>query len=260
MSDHESTPTPSETCPGCACSGELAVDKALARAVVWRFLSLGFAPPARGLLRALAEDQEREALAAALALLELPPFPLEGPSDLAGPFEELFGHTVRARVCPYETEYGDGQVFLQAQELADLFGWYAAFGLERRPDLRERADHIAMECEFAGFLSHKEAYAVESGDCEQPARVRQAYRRFLRDHLARFGTVVATHLEREDPEGFYGRLGGLLGSVLASECRRIDVQPGPSVLPLRTDELDMVPAACGTEQDCSECDPPRRGD
>jgi len=228
-------PTPSE------------VDDALARAVLWRFLSLGFASPSVELRRALTSGAERRSLDAALERVGLPPFRHDGEIDLEGPFGELFGHTLRGKVCPYETEYGSAQVFQQAQELADLQGWYAAFGLERRPDVRERADHIGVESEFIGFLARKEAYTLESGDDGQLEAVRQAYRSFLRDHLGRFGMAVATGLERWGGGGFYGRLASLCRALLAVECRRLGVRPGPRTLPLCPDLPDSAPAACGGE-------------
>jgi TorA maturation chaperone TorD len=220
----------------------------LARAVVWRFVSLGFAPPSAALRRALEDESERLGLEIALDRLGLPPFRCEPPPDLEDVFGGIFGHTLRSGPCPYETEYGGAHVFQQAQELADLQGWYAAFGLERRSDGRERVDHIGCECEFVGFLATKEAYLLERRDDEQLERVRQAYRRFLRDHLGRFGTAVTTRLEKLGSPGFYGDLATLCRTFLASECRRVGVRPGPRALPLRPEEPD-VPAACGASDD-----------
>ena len=228
-----------------------AADQALARAVVWRFLALGFAPPSDELRHALTDDERRLGLSAALCHLGLAPFEYDDPIDLDSQFGELFGHTLRGGVCPYETEYVAGPIFQQAHELADLQGWYAAFGLQRRPDSPERGDHIGVECEFAGFLAMKEAVTLDSGDTEQRDRVRQAYRQFLRKHLGCYGTVVATRLEESDR--FYGKLGSLLGRVLAAECRRLGVQPGPRTLPLQPEAADPAPAACGVSDECGQC-------
>ena len=249
MSDLASTPIRSD---------EEQVDLALGRAVVWRFLSLGFAPPSTALGRFLAPGPDADALTAALSLLELPGFDDEGPLQLDDTFSTIFGHTLRGEVCPYETEYGRPQVFQQAQELADLQGWYAAFGLERHPHTPERADHIGVACEFAGFLAQKEAYTIDRGDDEQLELVRQAYRRFLRDHLARFGIAVAVRLEASDPTGFYGCLGSLCRALLTTESRRVGVKPGPAALPLRPEMPDDVPAACGIDSECDSCAPPEQ--
>jgi TorA maturation chaperone TorD len=219
---------------------------------VWRFISLGFASPSAALRCALQNGSEKLGLDTALQCLELPLFRQAAPCEEA--FTTVFGHTLRAAICPYETEYHGSHVFQQAQELADLQGWYAAFGLERRPDVHERVDHIGFECEFAGFLLRKEAYFLESRDEAQAKRVRHAYRGFLRDHLGRFGMAVTTRLEQIDRGSFYGELASLCRRLLAAECDRVGVQPGPRALPLRPDGPDNVPAACGTGDECGPCE------
>ncbi|MHC4990236.1 MAG: TorD/DmsD family molecular chaperone [Planctomycetota bacterium] len=233
-----------------------ALDDALARAVLWRHVARGFSPPGIDPRRALEDETERRGLQAAVERLGLTAYEPGPTVGLETRFAELFGHTVRATVCPYETEYGAGRVFQQTQELADLRGWYVAFGLERREDAVERADHIGVECEFAGFLCRKEALALAGNDGEQLEIGRLAYRRFLRDHLARFGMAVTVRIEKVDGDGFYGRLAGLCRRLLLAECRRLDIEPGPRALPLRPDSEDDVPAACGAG-DCDgkmECD------
>ena len=240
--------------PAAADAAEL--DDTLARAVVWRQLALGFSEPGPALRRSLDDPAERLALARALERLGLPPLEVPDAGALERRFTELFGHTVRGGVCPYETEYGAGRVFQQTQELADLQGWYAAFGLERRPGVTERADHLGVECEFAGFLCCKDARALELGDAEQLALARRAYRSFLRDHLARFGVAVARRIERADAPGLYGRLATTCRALLRAECRRLDVERGPRAMPLRPATEDDAPAACGAGADCTgdECE------
>ncbi len=229
-----------------------AVDDALARAVAWRHIAQGLAPPDAALRQALSDPTERRGLAAALVRLELGAYEPADADMLELRFAELFGHTVRAQICPYETEYGGGQVFRQTQELADLRGWYAAFGLERREDRAERADHLGVECEFAGFLCRKEAVALELGDERQLEVSRAAYRRFLNDHLARFGIAITGEIARTDGDRFYGRVAVLCRDLLLAECDRLDLEPGPRALPLRSDDGDEIPAACGTCGDDGE--------
>jgi TorA maturation chaperone TorD len=243
-------PTASEETPERGASAA-ELDDALARAVIWRRLALGFGEPGPALRRALADASEGRALARALERLGLPRCGAQATEGLERRFTELFGHTVRGGVCPYETEYGAGHVFQQTQELADLEGFYAAFGLARRPEAAERADHLGVECEFAGFLCRKEALTLEAGDAEQVALARRAYRSFLRDHLARFGFAVAHRIEQADSGGTYGLLAATCRALLRAECRRLDIEPGPRVLRVRAEIEDNAPAACGAGADCS---------
>lgn len=235
-------------------AGEIPqTDRLLARAVVWRFLALGLSPHAQELRRA-PQEAELRALASALSSLGLPAFPCDEGAlpDLAP--DDVFSHTLRGSVCLYETEYAGGPIFQQAHELADLQGCYAAFGLQRRTDKPERADHIAVQCEFIAFLAMKQAYASESGDAEQQGIARDVYRSFLRDHLARFGVCVADRLGSAAPPGFYRELAALLRRVVTRECRRLGLRAGPQTLPLRLDDCANVPADCGEDEPCASCE------
>ena len=73
----------------------------------------------------------------------------------------LFGHTTRGLICACETEYGPDNGFHQPQQLADIAGYYLAFGLRPLAAGDVRADHIACECEFMDFLSRKEARLLD---------------------------------------------------------------------------------------------------
>ena len=149
-------------------------------------------------------------------------------------YNRLFGHTLRGVVCPYETEYGRAHPFQQAQELADLAGFYAAFGLKPSEEPNGRVDHIAHELEFLEFLSCKEAYAIENHEDEMLGITREALGRFLGEHVGHFGRAFGLHLQEADDGGFYGDLGGLLAAFLSSECKRQGVPVGPKLLELRS--------------------------
>jgi TorA maturation chaperone TorD len=165
------------------------------------------------------------------------------PATLAAAYRRLFGHTARGEVPLHETEYGADDLFLQPQELADLAGFYAAFGLVVGPG--GRADHVSCEAEFLAFLARKEAVALERDDTAMRDDTRAAARLFLRDHPAHFLPALGARLERADPDGFYGVLGALAAATAAAECARVGVRPGPETLGLRPPVAERVPAACG---------------
>ena len=50
--------------------------------------------------------------------------------------------------------------------MADIAAFYSAFGLELTPEVADRVDHIAMECEFFAVLCAKEARAAETADAD----------------------------------------------------------------------------------------------
>jgi TorA maturation chaperone TorD len=240
------------------------VDDALARAVVYRILSVGFQPPtAAGLRRIGARDGFPAVTAAArrlegvdgeglvAATVHLTAMAVPDAEALSTTFSRLFGHTTRGLVCACETEYGPDNGFHQPQQLADISGYYLAFGLRPAAACEVRADHIACECEFMDFLSRKEALLLTaaargSGDEETLAVTRQAARTFLRDHLGRFGRTFAAGVTTEDGLGYFGALGHVFLAFLAAECTRLGVEAGPVDLVVRPDEIDETPMACGS--------------
>jgi len=257
-------------------------DAALARAVVYRMLSMGFQPPTEGrLLEIGARDGFRAAMAAAQYLDEvnirsgvrLPPGGPQGrqadPTGLASAaarleslavpdadtlsasFWRLFGHTTRGLICACETEYGPDNGFHQPQQLADIAGYYFAFGLHPVAATDTRADHIACECEFMDFLSRKQAHLLDhtdaGADVSETLEVTGiAERSFLREHLGRFGRAFAARVATEDGDGYFGALGRLLLAFVDAECTRVGVEAGPVDLIVRPDEPDETPMACGT--------------
>ncbi len=82
---------------------------------------------------------------------------------------------------PYESEHSKTHDFSKANLLADIMGFYRAFGVEPTND---RADHISAELEFMHLLTIKEMYASGKGDHENASICRQAGESFLREHLS----------------------------------------------------------------------------
>jgi TorA maturation chaperone TorD len=236
-----------------------AVDECLARSVMARALSLGLQPPSERTMRALFSAESRralreaarvldteadETLQAAVRAVSMSPEPTL--PRLTTMYDAVFGHTLRGKVCPFETEYGNGPVFQQAQELADISGFYLAFGLGSSVGSSDRLDHVACELEFLDFLSLKEACALEQGETEMLFVTRHALRKFLKDHIGRFGIAFGSSLAREDAGGLYGMLGVLCATFLRAQCRWLGVPEGSELLELRATEDDPAPMACGS--------------
>lgn len=104
-------------------------------------------------------------------------------------------HAERSRLllladCPaYETTYLDA--FARPRELADIAGFYHAFGVRSSG---EREDHLAVECEFLAFLCVKEALALASELEDEAARCRDARAAFLADHVGAWVRYYETDL------------------------------------------------------------------
>ncbi|HET9724249.1 MAG TPA: molecular chaperone TorD family protein [Actinomycetota bacterium] len=202
---------------------------ALARSAVLGLLSQALAYPTARVVRDLLEEDLPFALAlsgalpeeVAGALGELAAA-LEGVTavELEEAFRDRFTH-VHSRDCPlYETDHASREVWRQAADLADLGGFYRAFGLE---ESGERVDHVSVELEFLHVLAYKRAWALERGQAEHAEVCRLAEETFLRDHVLRWLPDVAERLRAIGTGSPYAAVGALMGEVLRAESVRTGV-------------------------------------
>jgi TorA maturation chaperone TorD len=147
-------------------------------------------------------------------------------AELRAEYDRVFGLVVARECPPYETEYHPtSETFFRSQQLADIAGFYRAFGLEASRTQPERVDHLALELEFMAFLLLKKRLASTANAAEQTCICDQAQELFLKDHLAWWVPSFATGLRRKAGEGFYAALGSLLAAFLATERARFQVDP-----------------------------------
>ena len=162
-------------------------------------------------------------------------------------YDDLFGHAVRGACPAYEMEYGRNEIIRQASDLADLAGFYRAFGLEIANGANGRPDHIAAECEFMSALCSKEAYAQAQGDETNAEICRDAERTFLRDHLARWLPALTHRVQEADADGFFGALARFADAFVTDECSIFDIHAGPATLELRVvDPVLDTQISCGS--------------
>lgn len=117
---------------------------------------------------------------------------------------------------PYEAEFKKLADFQKAQLLADIMGFYRAFGVEPRLD---RADHIAAELEFMHYLLLKEHFALAAGQAENAAVCREAGEKFLVEHLLTWTAPLGQALRAKGHalSPFYARLLDMLDAFVSSE-------------------------------------------
>ncbi|MFQ5894329.1 MAG: molecular chaperone [Nitrospinota bacterium] len=208
---------------------EEASRRALARSRVYSFLSPLFLYPDEEIFSDLNWEGAKEALAllgnpdGLKEAIESLGGCLKDPVDLEREYVRVFGHTISTECPPYETQYGSAHVFQQAQNLADIAGFYRAFGLEVSDQVKERLDHVAIELEFMAVLAYKQAYALASGSEDKAEVCREAQKKFLNDHLGPWVPLLTKRLEAKD--GFYQRLALLTEMFLAFEVEAFGVKP-----------------------------------
>ncbi|MCC7078315.1 MAG: molecular chaperone TorD family protein [Acidimicrobiia bacterium] len=177
---------------------------------------------------ALAGGEALEDLAAALALRDARLADEVARIDMSAWSDTLeleIAHTrifVRGQVPPYETAYLQPSIVGHVGELADIAGFYKAFGFEVS---KERTDHLLVELEFAAFLAAKEAAAIAAGHEEGTVIVGSARRTFYQDHFGCWLNAYAAKLEEKEPGVPYTALVDLLASWVTVDCRNHGVMP-----------------------------------
>lgn len=199
-----------------------------ARAFLLATLAAGFSWPDSASLERLATAAAD--VPAALALLGLPvPDGIEAlfaaapeqRRELERRYDALFVTGLAAP--PRETAYELDKTARRAAELADVLGFYQAFGLGLAAPFEP--DHLVVELEFLSVLLQKIRYFAETNDGEGFEVCEQAYRSFLSDHPARWYRIFVECLRAADPGPFYGVLGDLLEAMLDDEIRRLGIEP-----------------------------------
>ncbi len=140
--------------------------------------------------------------------------------DIKSEYLSIFD--VGRKISPYETEYITEKLSRKPFELADIAGFYTAFGLNVTEEMRnkEALDHISIELEFMAILEWKGLCALENGQEENEKIVKDAKLKFLKEHLAKWGFFFCRQIYNLEGNGFFIRLARLLELVLILECKR----------------------------------------
>ncbi|MCC6232777.1 MAG: molecular chaperone TorD family protein [Verrucomicrobiales bacterium] len=257
----------------------------MARAFVYRHLACGFEDPTIETWDYLASSAGSASLREAVTVLaaENPSlvdaarafgerWASEGFDEFQSTYLAAFGHAARGQCPMNEIEYGDlkADPLFQPHRLADLAAFYRAFGLELTEDATERHDHLCLELEFMCVLAAKEAWAIEQASSPLPSPpsdgaegaiaamepgladhdhlgiVRDAQKKFLREHLGRWAPAFARRLHGLAGDSALGALAELLRVFVESECRLFGVPAG-------SEDLLLRPVDETTESLCDSC-------
>lgn len=209
---------------------------ALYRSAVYEALALGFAypePVVRERLIVLLEDmldfevdvdaEMQERIRSLLTALEATDV-----VDQAIEHNRIFDQS--AQCSPFETEY-EADPFAKARQLADISGFYNAFGMEAARERPTMHDYIGSELEFMSVLTRSEAYATARRWTRRREVTIDAERSFLRDHLGRWERTLCADLERalstddDATAHFYVTLASFCERFVEGELKMFHVKP-----------------------------------
>lgn len=132
--------------------------------------------------------------------------------------------------------------------LADIMGFYTAFGFAPAPDAGEKPDHLCCELEFVAVLLVMQACASQAGRAEEEAITRDALAQFALSHLGAW------------LDSFVGRLGQVTalplyaaaGHLLQRTWDLLEKQYGwqrATEQPINLVDDDSTPYECGMAEE-----------
>ena len=221
-------------------------------ASLYRLIALGFAFPDGGMragldatlveLRGIAGDGAAiPAIAPSLRAFARV-FRMTQAQELRAEYSRLFLAT--ARVPLREGGFGDGLRFAgQPFDIADLNGFYAAFGFALTENAPSPPDYLGTEAEFLSLLHLKKAVSLGRKERERATIVDRAMARFLTEHLGRWVDSLGDALQEARAAAPYAALGRLLREAVAADCVRLKARPkrarcGIAPDPLAKDRLE----------------------
>lgn len=186
----------------------------------------------------IAEQLGLSAVSAGLSALSLQP---RDASALHTSAVRWFDH---GRVPPYEYSNVPPSVGGHTAGLADVAGFYRAFGMQVTS---ERPDHLVAELEFLALVDLLEADARAEGSDEHAAACAEAARKFLGSHLGGWVDTWAARIAEAAPEEPWGAVGRAIALTVAFEARCHNVVPVRSSAVFFDPEDPPPDAAVGCE-------------
>ncbi len=131
---------------------------------------------------------------------------------------------VRGAVPPYETSHMPPNMTGHLAEMADLAGFYRAFGVEVQG---ERPDHLLAELEFMTFLLFKYADAFRAARKEEAELTADAAGAFLEEHFGTWIEQFAKRVSTDLPDSPYEPVIASLAEFVNWLCEQTGISPRP---------------------------------
>ncbi|MCC7106949.1 MAG: molecular chaperone TorD family protein [Chloroflexi bacterium] len=211
----------------------MEIDELLARAMLWRLAARAFWYPDSELVATLNDQGQRDTAEQWGSAIDddgqvstdlrqlwaaIDATRADGP---ALPEEYLYLFARHVRVPIHETSYRPALAD-RSVVLAELGGFYAAFGFQTSASQPEAPDHASAESEFMATLLAKEAYARANDWAEQARVTQEARAKLVKEHLRVWLPGLTTALARHARIPFYPAAAALGTALLAAERIPVD--------------------------------------
>jgi putative dimethyl sulfoxide reductase chaperone len=135
--------------------------------------------------------------------------------ELAVEHARLFVGPQRVIAPPYGSVYLEEGRRVMGESTRDAVRAYEEAGLRLDADFKELPDHVAVELEFAYYLTSKGVEAAEAGNAEEARSHESAREAFLDRHLRRWVPQFCTSIAEGTENAFYSNLAKCLAAFVA---------------------------------------------
>ena len=111
--------------------------------------------------------------------------------------------------------------------LADIAGFYKAWGIDIASDAHDRLDHISAECEFMSFLLLKLDYFSSKDEKEDEEICIDSAKKFLEEHLGKWVPIFSALVMKKSPGGLYHKAVKLLKEFIEKEVSIMSLEVTP---------------------------------
>lgn len=186
------------------------------RSYIYKLISLGFLFPDEVLIEKIKEVlgklKNYEDSLKKEFLLFWNSIDISNLKNLQNEYSRLFGSN---QVCSLNiTDYISSHELMQVRQIADISGFYKAFGLEIIES--ERHDNISVCFEFLSFLLLKEIHA-SSNNNDKIDIVKDAFKKFFNEYITNFTEKFVKKLNENSNCLFYNNLSVILDKFINQE-------------------------------------------
>jgi DMSO reductase family type II enzyme chaperone len=135
--------------------------------------------------------------------------------ELAVEHAKLFVGPQRVIAPPYGSVYLEEGRRVMGESTREAARAYEEAGLRLDADFKELPDHVAVELEFAYYLTSKGVAAAEAGNAEEARSYESAREAFLARHLRRWAPPFCARIAEGTENVFYSSLAKCLDAFVA---------------------------------------------
>jgi TorA maturation chaperone TorD len=140
-------------------------------------------------------------------------------------FTRLFLGPGKLILPPWESTFFNEERLIFQEQMLKVRQWYSRYGLESEKIHNEPDDHIGLEMSFVAHLASVAIEAIENEDEQGFEDALNSQKRFLKEHLLRWGPKWCQRLSQDARTTFYKGVAGVTLGALLDLKATFEIEP-----------------------------------